>query len=62
MPEVTGTRLMVWASQITDSKHSGNMKHEPMRLVEFIRLAGSMVLKVSQKNKNFETKLSLPFM
>lgn len=37
------------------------MKHEHMRLAEFIRLARSMVLKVSKKNKNFETKLSLTF-
>lgn len=38
------------------------MKHKCMRLDEFIRLARSMVLKVSQKYRNFETKLSLTFM
>lgn len=38
------------------------MKHEHMRLNEFIRIAKSVVLKGSQKNKNFETNLSLTFM
>ena len=53
----------MWALEIIDEKKIlEEMKHKRMRLDEFIRLARSMVLKVSHKNRNFETKLSLTFM